>query len=342
MPGAGFNVTLENDATTTLGQIRLHSYLHLAGIVILYYDYLVTFSDEFNYMWFQGKRIPWFFFINRYFSILVDLSLGAAQLITYNSIEKCITIHAISQTCLVIAQTIVSVVLLMRTYVLYNRSWKILAFILVISSGLLAVCIWALVTRKTGLRSSDTNSQIGCVIVETTSSELHIAGAWDALMAFDIMIFITIVVKTYTQRDVFRREGGRLKNLLQLVFRDGVIYFIVMAVANTANMVTFYTLPPVLKSCLARVTSSISVTLVSRLILNLRIRAVERDTESFGGVGTSVSFQAPSRIPSDTFTNFRDSGGTGNGRAHLTSVIVLPDSHSGRESRNRERTSLLL
>ncbi|KAI0791977.1 hypothetical protein C8Q75DRAFT_731851 [Abortiporus biennis] len=171
---AGFNVTLENDATTTLGQI----YLHLAGIVILYYDYLVTFSDEFNYMWFQGKRIPWLFFINRYFSILVDLSLGAAQLITYNSIEI----------------------------------------------------------------MEDLGFHPGHLI--RSSCFLHnIAGAWDALMAFDIMIFITIVVKTYTQRDVFRREGGRLKNLLQLVFRDGVIYFIVMAVANTANMVTFYTLP---------------------------------------------------------------------------------------------------
>ncbi|KAI0791956.1 hypothetical protein C8Q75DRAFT_611254 [Abortiporus biennis] len=235
-------------------QIRLRSYLYILSVAILYYDHLLTLGDEVQYMWFQGRNFPWLFFMNRYFSILADIGLTTGQFITYDSIPSCITYSAISETCLVIAQTIVSVVLLMRTYALYNRSLKILVFILVVSSGLLGVCIWALLTRKTGLRSINSH---GCTIVETPSSELHMAAAWEALIAYDIMIFTTIVFKTYkvTHQPGFRRGSGRLKNLIELVFRDGAIYFVVMAFANIANTITFYTLPPVLKGCLARFTS---------------------------------------------------------------------------------------
>ncbi|KAH8826687.1 hypothetical protein DL96DRAFT_1603814 [Flagelloscypha sp. PMI_526] len=59
----------------------------------------------------------------------------------------------------------------------------------------------------------------------------------------------------------------------QVMLRDGAVYFLVMIVANAANVATFYTLGPRLRGNLSTMASSISVTMTSRLILNLHQNA---------------------------------------------------------------------
>jgi len=56
---------------------------------------------------------------------------------------------------------------------------------------------------------------------------------------------------------------------LDVFLRDGVIYFAVMALANLANIFTFYFSGPALKGFLSAPASCVSVTLCSRLALHL-------------------------------------------------------------------------
>ncbi|KAF5352932.1 hypothetical protein D9758_007936 [Tetrapyrgos nigripes] len=83
-----------------------------------------------------------------------------------------------------------------------------------------------------------------------------------------------VVFKGYNTR---RHLHGRRVPLLEMVLRDGAIYFAVMALANLANIFTFYFAGPFTRGSLSTFSTAISVTLISRLTLNLRANAsVER------------------------------------------------------------------
>ncbi|KAG5734400.1 hypothetical protein E4T56_gene7159 [Termitomyces sp. T112] len=55
--------------------------------------------------------------------------------------------------------------------------------------------------------------------------------------------------------------------------KDGAIYFAVMAFANLANILTFYLCGPFMRGGLSTFASGISVTMISRLMLNLHENA---------------------------------------------------------------------
>ncbi|KAK7460472.1 hypothetical protein VKT23_009193 [Stygiomarasmius scandens] len=49
---------------------RLEGYFHLVGLTFLYYDHILTFPMEVEYLWkhFRGAA-KYMFFLNRYFSV---------------------------------------------------------------------------------------------------------------------------------------------------------------------------------------------------------------------------------------------------------------------------------
>ncbi|KAJ7751502.1 hypothetical protein DFH07DRAFT_774746 [Mycena maculata] len=88
-----------------------------------------------------------------------------------------------------------------------------------------------------------------------------LAGAWGALFVFDTIIFALTIYNAYSTR-------GRMGTmpLHKLIFRDGAMYFAAMALANLANIITFM---PLIPGTLATFASCVSVTMVSRLMLNI-------------------------------------------------------------------------
>ena len=82
---------------------------------------------------------------------------------------------------------------------------------------------------------------------------LDIAVAWIAQAVFDMIIFGLTVYRTLQTRR-FRDGRGLLlsgSGLVDLVWRDGAMYFVVMAMSNVANIVTFYLLTDGLRGVLS-------------------------------------------------------------------------------------------
>ncbi|KAJ3488031.1 hypothetical protein NLI96_g3126 [Meripilus lineatus] len=70
--------------------------------------------------------------------------------------------------------------------------------------------------------------------------------AWEALVIFDITIFVMTIYKTWNSR---RRFAG-MTLLTGLIFRDGAIYFGIMVIVNAMVVTTYYVLSPALKGIL--------------------------------------------------------------------------------------------
>ncbi|THH18674.1 hypothetical protein EW146_g2338 [Bondarzewia mesenterica] len=178
-------------------------------------------------------------------------------------------LYALFRQLLIVAnQVVVCFLLIMRTYALYGRSAKIFALLLTIGLVMVAIASWALVGQ-----SSDVVPNVqGCHLTMSDATGIRVAVAWEEEFVLDMIIFGLTVARTYQHRDVrtwSRGMGPRNTGLMQLFLRDGALYFVMMALANLLNILTFYLAPPILKGVLSTFSTCISVTMMSRLMLNL-------------------------------------------------------------------------
>ncbi|KAJ7274817.1 hypothetical protein C8J57DRAFT_1312801 [Mycena rebaudengoi] len=274
------------DVIKTTYELRVHDYLYLVPITFLYWDHLMTFGDEVRYLWNRPKTLSTCcFLLNRYLAAFGDI---VVTVFVYTTVpgSVCKRINLYRQILLIVNQILICVLLTIRIYALFERSKRVAAAMLGPAAGLLVVSIWAV-----SFKGGDPEPGVeGCHIANSWEIGVHLAVPWEALFLYDFMIFVGLFTKSY----VSRREAAPWTGitLLGVLIRDGAIYFGVMAAMNLANIMTFYFASPLLRGCLSTFASSMSVTLMSRLMLNLH--SVESNgifsTATHIGFGTSLSY----------------------------------------------------
>ncbi|KAI0647193.1 hypothetical protein C8Q79DRAFT_611045 [Trametes meyenii] len=295
--------------------VRWDTSMTLSAFTILYYDYVMTFLSEIEYYWspptpsvsfllFTFNRyiglfgpIPVFF---EYFSALsehvsssvhaVNFIRRAAADLFFFHLQRCRQLQLYHQIFAMLSQAVVAVLLILRTYALYNCNKRILALLIAMHLGGAVHCLSAVLTSKSPLT---TISQARC----TTSWSLlnpihpnrgiHLALAWSAMLWFDSIIFALTLYKAIQMRREL--SGG----LLETLFRDGTIYYGILMAVNMVNIITFLETPPntPMKGMATTMTNVLSVTLTSRLMLNLRDPTLQRsrrggETSRYGGWST--------------------------------------------------------
>ncbi|KAJ7862049.1 hypothetical protein B0H14DRAFT_2741260, partial [Mycena olivaceomarginata] len=197
------------------------------------------------------------FFLNRYLAAFGGV---AVTVFSYHEIPESVDYNRFRQILLIVNQVTVCLLLTLRIYALYGRDKRILSCMVGVGAVLLAVSIWA-ASRARGVPQ---RGEPGCNIADPRDvcviSPL-VAISWEALFVYDVMIFCLLFFKSlHTRRD----SGLRWAQIpiLSLLIRDGGL----MATVNLANILTSY---PLLVSCLSTFASNMSVTMMSRLMLNL-------------------------------------------------------------------------
>ncbi|KAI0689558.1 hypothetical protein BC835DRAFT_249847 [Cytidiella melzeri] len=143
-------------------------------------------------------------------------------------------------------QILVAAMQMLRTYALYARNKRIALLMVSVACVLIGLSAWAVTSQEAAV-----SLQQGCHIGSSKTSAIHIAVAWEALFVFDAMIFSLTLLKTYKER--LKYSLTKRLDIVSLMVRDGAIYFGVMLIAQAA--------------------SAISVTMMSRLALNLHSTA---------------------------------------------------------------------
>ncbi|KAH9831175.1 uncharacterized protein C8Q71DRAFT_783117 [Rhodofomes roseus] len=247
-------------------QIFLHNYLHLVGMTILYYDYALTFGDEYTRIWRQqATRAPrnYLFFMNRYLTLLGDVAVNVGNFYDFKTTHSCSQYAFYRQALLIGAQVVVCFILYLRTSALYNGNKFVRSLILIVGLSLAGLSIYAVIGQHESISVNG-----GCHAAADRITAIRIAVAWESLFVFDCMIFSLTMWKTWKQRSLYLVPADKL-DLVSLISRDGAMYFAVMASVNLSNTLTFYFLQPLLRGVLSTFASSVSVTMMSRLMLNL-------------------------------------------------------------------------
>ncbi|KAJ7760745.1 hypothetical protein DFH07DRAFT_771818 [Mycena maculata] len=248
---------------------RALSVFHFAGLEafsnvtcsrIHHYLFLAPLRDEVRYIWNKPKTASSYcFFLNRYLAALGNVVVAVYS---YSRVpQSVLKIQHVSGNT-------------PHPESSHNLSKHIIISMLAAAAVLFTVAIWAISSGAGGIPQQ---GEAGCNIADPRHAAIMIAVTWEALFVYDLIIFGALFYKSFRTRI----ENGLLWSripLLNLLVRDGSIYFAVMATVNLANILTSYiaelhpsadTAQPLLVSCLSSLASNLAVTMMSRLMLNL-------------------------------------------------------------------------
>ncbi|KIY48968.1 hypothetical protein FISHEDRAFT_14263, partial [Fistulina hepatica ATCC 64428] len=231
---------------------------------------------EVKYIWQKRKTFSSFcFMFNRYFAFLANTVAMVLSFIPLSDekVSKCRRYNLFHQIALISTQVCVCILLTLRIYALYNRSMRVLSYMVCSGAVLLGISCWSLFSQK----STSTQISDGCHLGLTEITAIHLAAAWEALFCYDCILFGLTLYQSYVTYPGPRTSSSSNRrpprpgppSILAVVLRDGAIYFAIMALCNLANIITFYFSESFFKGGLSTFASCISVTMMSRLMLNL-------------------------------------------------------------------------
>ncbi|KAF9262728.1 hypothetical protein L218DRAFT_928716 [Marasmius fiardii PR-910] len=267
----------------------MHQILLVLPATFLIWDHIITLGSEIQYVWSHPKsRSSYFFLFLRYFGLLSMISIVAVELYPLEE-EGCKRFSRYRDILYVITHLIVCFLLTLRIYAIFNRDNRFLAFMCGSAVVSLGVVIYVIVRQK----KIPYPFQIACDDGQSVESAHRVVWAWIAVFIYDAILFFLTAVRTFRYYFRTRPDPGVLHfPLLSLMFRDGAMYFGVMALVNLPNILTYYIAGPFMRGGLSSFTSCIAVTMMCRLMLNLRATA---DT------GLSTRPSDPRRIRTEYF-----------------------------------------
>ncbi|KAG2149918.1 hypothetical protein BD769DRAFT_366135 [Suillus cothurnatus] len=241
-----------------------------AGHTLLVYDYLLTFRDEFVYVW----NAPWtavkvLFLLNRYGNLMGQTFIGLeeAGLLAHDSQEFCRR-FAIFTTCFMYLSTeSIHILVLVRAWAIWGTrkrvtkilAWSYVCYILMLLTG----SAHNLSAKKMRFLFLDV------IRVCVTTMPKYVWLVYVGSFILDTILFVL------TMRSLWRysREFQQLypSSLLHVLFRDAIIFFIASTFSNALTIASWAAYWDNPKYFLGKGFATPLLSVVGqRLVLNLR------------------------------------------------------------------------
>ncbi|TBU38854.1 hypothetical protein BD309DRAFT_483972 [Dichomitus squalens] len=231
------------------------------SLAILYYDYALTIGAEVERFWMRRRSlVSHIFFLNRYLALIGHIPV----------IYEFFWVHDTTELLIAAIQIVIGVLQLFRTYALYSQSRRVLSCLCAFGLIASSVAIWA-VTNASEDSKGDPSKAVptfGCEAALSETGAHFLAVAWSVSLAYDALMFALTLYKTL--HAVYNRATR--SSLSTLLLRDGAFYFGILLLCNVANILTLILpqLPPPLRGISVNRTTTISTSLMARLMLNIR------------------------------------------------------------------------
>jgi len=282
--------------------VRPELALSVAFVMTLLYDWVLTFGEEVEFVWQQKMKIgSVLFLLNRYIPMIyLVISMNSYTNRAIREDKFCRAWIYLDIWIRVLCNGLINVLLLLRTWALWEKSRTILIFL----SVLLMVCMLAASSQS--LYSSLTIVQIPLLnsirpCLFTVPNADFIYGSLVSCIVFDSAVLILTLVKA-----VPARQPDGLTPLITQLLKDGVQYFVVLFLIAIANIIMAGHVPPALATTLFTLYSVTTSTLGCRLILNLRGSILHTASDDDGDLTTKLNTLIFNRHSDDPTVTVRD------------------------------------
>lgn len=174
------------------------------------------------------------FLVNRYVALFSNL-FGLFSGFLPVSNKSCSKYVLAGQVLLVFQQVFICIILSLRTYALYGCSRRLLKWMAIVGLALVAGAL-------AGSFGHDSNgvTEGDCHEVYTTATSIRHGMAWIAMFIYELFIFVLTVIRTCKTRGLPRFSLISRRDVLDIIFHDGVMYFAGMTLVNLPNILTYF------------------------------------------------------------------------------------------------------
>ncbi|KAF7344850.1 hypothetical protein MVEN_01646700 [Mycena venus] len=269
-------------AIVGLQNVFITRYISAAGFVVLLYDHLLTFDDEVEYIWKAPATMEKFLFLFLRYMVLVfltvqtwftdncnvrsDVKSGLHSLYVLFSVLRSVN-ETPSQTYAGwLSIVILNLLVLQRIWTTLPRGHRLigvsLSFFIFMQLASLAVTSWVV------------SNMIPVLVFEPTvglctfTSKPTVFPLWVPGIVFEVVVFLTVCWNTLDRPRALGPDSD--SHITRMLFRDGVIYFVLLFALRVANTVIAVVAPISLIFVVVFFIWAATTVTTSRLIINAR------------------------------------------------------------------------
>jgi len=254
--------------TTGLERYRNIQSLTVAGMVIVIFDWLLTFEMEVSHIW----QAPWnvkkvLYILSRYVPFV---AIAIAVMIFFVSgevvpVKTCRSLFLCAAVLFYIGEAIADLIFTLRTWVVCGRNKKLGIGLVVFYVATWCVVIlvpFGLYVRSVVYAPSLVPRLVGCTGQgRSTLFSASFAGA---------MVFNIVMLLLMATRAISSQRLGTSSGLTKVVYHDGIIYYVYAFVFSSLTFFMLLKLPEDYANLLLAIDEALYSVLSCRVILHIR------------------------------------------------------------------------
>ncbi|KAF8590700.1 hypothetical protein K439DRAFT_1611834 [Ramaria rubella] len=257
----------ELEAASLQGVIATR-YLSVAGLVVLLWDHCLTFEQERQVIWpSRAKFVKWTLLCNRYVVAVVQIinahALSGISSWGLSNRTSCQVWWMIVACSAILSIVVCHGILVLKLWKLWDAQRGIMLFTVavfavtetgsLIAAAITAFEMWPNAFFRTALNSCALNNRPPALKV-----------VWTCMVVFDLFVFAMVLLNGLS------RPRGSDVYLLKTLFRDGIYFFFVFSVLGWMNLVVSIVAPASTSELGIFCIWALSVTIVTRMMINIR------------------------------------------------------------------------
>ncbi|KAE9396192.1 hypothetical protein BT96DRAFT_977584 [Gymnopus androsaceus JB14] len=297
-----------DDVIALLVDSQILMYIKVAMLALLSYDYFLSLAQEVAFVWSSDwSFVKVLYLVSRYSPFIDTILVVEGRLSADITIASCNSTMTFTTIFAAAGIALSDLILVARTYVVYQRSRKVL-IVLVVSWIVLSIVNIATATFWTKSPSEVDPSSIisGIPLCLQRNITSHIGMInYVALLVFETIVAALTLWKVFTQQYFkfgFSWTSETTRNLVLTFYRDGLLFYMFILPITLGNALVLAFAPPELQvlEIPLRVMHSI---LCCRLVIHIReVAYMDRE-----GCKDGLALQVPS--PGDASAEYMTAQG---------------------------------
>ncbi|GJE98669.1 hypothetical protein PsYK624_149040 [Phanerochaete sordida] len=286
--------SVSSDIVTATARHQVVRYTAVVSMTVLVVDWVYLFSDEWEHIWKRRWTFAEFLYLCTRYMPFIDVSISLVYYLSPTiSPKECLANYATGTWLLVVGFAIAELILVWRTYAIWDKSRKIMWGVgLVWAAMVLAnVPILTIFTLSLDFGPQPLAAIPGCNLVN--ASDIAFGSFFSVLLIEAVVVALTV----YKGVQDVRRSSS---TLVRTLYRDGVLYFVCLLAMSLGNVLVILAAPVEYFDLLINLTRVLHAILCCRVILHLRQAALLSGTGASSSQSSSqlstIRFKIQSRL----------------------------------------------
>jgi len=226
-------LAIDGEVIDLLTQAVSVKFSFVAGVFLLIYDTVINFTDEVNVIWLKRWSLGKVLYLLTRYSTFFD----AFFVIWYNfgstlTPESCRSVYEVAMWLGALGTTISEVVLILRTYAIWDRSIFVLIYLSIFKAVAFVVVAIELdhSLKFTTFTQSPLPSLVPCIPILGNNRMFVV---YCLIMGVDLNLLCFMLYRGLSQ---WQRNSIPL---IHILYRDGVLFFLALFSINLANAIVF-------------------------------------------------------------------------------------------------------